>query len=495
MLWMKEQIKSAQKAAAATATLLCLAAGYSFHTFAKTMNAKPLLEMQPAEAALLAAACIAMMGVTMIGFVWAPHVSIILGLCALLALGRLKGLAFADMQRGMAGGVMSGIGAIYLFFFIGLLVSALMMSGAIPTLMYYGLGAIAPGLFYVSAFVLTSVVGIAIGSSLTTCATLGVAFMGMGQALGAQPAIVAGAVVSGAFFGDKMSPLSDTTAIAASIVGIDLFEHIRNMSYTTAPAWLLTALLLWLLPAQVGEGGLAGVQLFQQQLAASGLISGWALLPFVALVALALRRVSTIYAISITIAVALLITYASGGPALGELGGFFFKGYHPPEGLELGDVGRLLSRGGIESMFFTQTIVILALSLGGLLNALGVLPALLAGISHMLTTAGRATFSVAATSLGVNVLIGEQYLSLLLAGHTFKPVYERLGLHPRNIARTVEDAGTVINPLVPWSVCGVFISHALGVPVLDYLPWATFCWLCLLLTLAFGFSGRTISRA
>ena len=102
---------------------------------------------------------------------------------------------------------------------------------------------------------------------------------------------------------------------------------------------------------------------------------------------------------------------------------------------------------------------------------------------------------MAATSLGVNVLIGEQYLSLLLAGHTFKPVYERLGLHPRNIARTVEDAGTVINPLVPWGVCGVFISHALGVPVLDYLPWATFCWLCLLLTLAFGFSGRTISRA
>ena len=122
MLWMKEQIKSAPKAAAATATLLCLAAGYSFHTFAKTMNAKPLLEMQPAEAALLAAACIAVMGVTMIGFGWAPHVSIILVLCALLALGRLKGLAFADMQRGMAGGVMSGIGAIYLFFFIGLLV-------------------------------------------------------------------------------------------------------------------------------------------------------------------------------------------------------------------------------------------------------------------------------------------------------------------------------------------------------------------------------------
>ena len=454
---------------------------------------KPLIEMSPGQAALVAALCVGVMGVTMIGFGWTPHLSVIAVICALLALGHARGLAFADMQRGMARGVMSGIGAIYLFFFIGLLVSALMMSGAIPTLMYYGLGAVSPGLFYVSAFVLTSIIGMAIGSSLTTCATLGVAFMGMGQALGASAPVVAGAVVSGAFFGDKMSPLSDTTAIAASIVGIDLFEHIRNMMYTTAPAWLLTALLLWLLPDAVGGAqNLAGVQAFKDQLAASGLVHGASLLPFAALVALALRRVNTIYVIAITIALALLITYLNGSPGVADLGAWFFTGYKPDH--DLGEVGKLVSRGGIQVMFFTQTIVILALSLGGLLQALGVLPALLAGISHMLTTAGRATASVAATSLGVNVLIGEQYLSLLLAGHTFKPVYERLGLHPRNIARTVEDAGTVINPLVPWGVCGVFISQVLGVPVLSYLPWAFFCWLCLLLTLAFGFSGRTISR-
>ena len=138
--------------------------------------------------------------------------------------------------------------------------------------------------------------------------------------------------------------------------------------------------------------------------------------------------------------------------------------------------------------------MILALSLGGLLHALGILPALLEGIRHLLTTAGRATLSVASTALGVNILIGEQYLSLMLAGETFKPVYDKLQLHPRNLARTLEDAGTVINPLVPWSVCGVFISHALGVAVLDYLPYAFFCYLCLILTLLFGFSGVTISK-
>ena len=206
-----------------------------------------LLEMQPREAAVMAALVVAVMGITMIHFGWVPHLSVILVLCGLLGFGKAKGLDFGRMQLSMARGVLSGIGAIYLFFFIGLLVSALMVSGAIPTLMYYGFELISPQFFYLSAFVLTSMVGVAIGSSLTTCATLGVAFIGMGSALGANPAVVAGAVVSGAFFGDKMSPISDTTSIAASIVGIDLFDHIRNMMYTTIPAWLLTALLLWLL--------------------------------------------------------------------------------------------------------------------------------------------------------------------------------------------------------------------------------------------------------
>ena len=146
-------------------------------------------------------------------------------------------------------------------------------------------------------------------------------------------------------------------------------------------------------------------------------------------------------------------------------------------------------------MFFTQTIVILGLSFGGLLFALGVIPALLDGVRSFLTTAGRATFSVAATAVGVNTLIGEQYLSILLTGETFKPVYEQLGLHPRNLSRSLEDAGTVINPLVPWSVCGVFIFNVLGVPVWHYLPFAVFCYMSLVLTLLFGWTGVTLTKA
>jgi NhaC family Na+:H+ antiporter len=177
---------------------------------------------------------------------------------------------------------------------------------------------------------------------------------------------------------------------------------------------------------------------------------------------------------------------------LAQLGSWFYGGFKLDGSFE--NISRLVSRGGIESMFFTQTIVILGLSLGGLLFALGIIPSLLEGMRRFLTNAGRATFSVAATAVGVNVLIGEQYLSILLSGETFKPVYDKLGLHPRNLSRTLEDAGTVINPLVPWSVCGVFISQVLGVPVWDYLPYAFFCYLCLILTLLFGWSGLTLSK-
>ena len=286
-----------------------------------------LLRISAREALVIALLIIAVMSATMIGFGWVPHISIILVLCGLLGYGKFKGQGFAAMEAKMAEGVMLGIGAIYLFFFIGLLVSALMMSGAIPTLMYYGFDLISPQLFYLSAFILCSVIGIALGSGFTTCATAGVAFLGMAEAFEANPAIVAGAVVSGALFGDKMSPLSDTTTIAASIVGIDLFEHIRNMMYTTIPAWLLTVLLLWLFSGEVAQADLSNVALMQQQLQESGLVHGYALLPFAVLIVLALRKVNAIYTIIATILTALVITYTHSSPSVQALGGYFFGGY------------------------------------------------------------------------------------------------------------------------------------------------------------------------
>ena len=401
---------------------------------------KSLLEMPRAEALAVVIALIGAMGYTIISLEWLPHMSIIAAITVLILYGLARGLKYNDMQKGMVGAVGQGMGAIYLFFFIGLMVSALMMS--------------------------------------------------MAAAFHADLAMTAGAIVSGAFFGDKMSPLSDTTGISASIVGIDLFEHIKNMMYTTIPAWLISAaLMLWLLP-NVAAHDLNSVESFRSQLEATGLVHAYSLIPFALLVVLALLRINAVVAMLFTIIAALAVTYLHSTPDLKQLGAWFYGGYKL-EGDTFQDIAKLISRGGLESMFFTQTI---GMSLGGLLFTLGVIPSLLSAIRAFLTTAGRATFSVAATSVGVNFLIGEQYLSILLSGETFKPVYDKLGLHSRNLSRTLEDAGTVINPLVPWSVCGVFISHALGVPVWQYLPYAFFCYLSLLLTLLFGFTGLTLSK-
>ena len=206
------------------------------------LSKQSLLSLSLGEAFTVMAVQIAVMGVGIIALGWVPHLAILLSIVLLLLYGRVRGVLWQAMSKRMAASVEQGMGAVYLFFFIGLLVSALMMSGAIPTLMYYGFNLISPQYFYLSAFLLCSLVGVAIGSSLTTCATVGVAFMGMGEAFGASAAVTAGAVVSGAFFGDKMSPLSDTTTIAAATVGVDLFERPLPLPFW-CPACIRAALI------------------------------------------------------------------------------------------------------------------------------------------------------------------------------------------------------------------------------------------------------------
>ena len=435
---------------------------------------------------------IIIMGICVIVLKASPHVPLLIGTATAAFIASRFGYTWNFIEEACYAGIKMALPAILIIIMIGLTIGSWIGGGIVATMVYYGLKLLSPSMFLFTICSICCIVTLAIGSSWATMGTIGVAAMGIGHSIDIPAPMVAGAVISGAYFGDKMSPISDTTGISASIVGIDLFEHIRNMMYTTVPAWLISAAVyLWLLPA-VAPHDLNGVVGFRQQLEGSGLVHLYALLPFVLLLGMALMKIDAIVTLMATIFLALGLTYFHSTPSLAELGQWFFKGPSFPEAW--GDIAKLLSRGGVESMFFTQTIVILGLSFGGLLFALGVIPTLLDGIRSFLTTTGRATFSVAATAVGVNTLIGEQYLSILLSGETFKPVYEKLHLHPRNLSRTLEDAGTVINPLVPWSVCGVFIFNVLGVPVWHYLPYAIFCYMSLVLTLVFGWTGVTLSR-
>lgn len=422
-----------------------------------------------------------------------PHIPILLALICLIVYGRARGISFDKMQDSMAESVHTSMGAIYLFFFIGILVTALMISGAIPSLIYFGLDIISSKTFYLSSFLATAIIGIAIGSSLTTVATLGVALMSVSNAFGLNPAITAGAIVSGAFFGDKMSPLSDTTGIAASIVGIDLFDHIKNMMHTTIPAFIVSAIAFTLMSLGQEAASLDGIESFRSSILATGLVHPYSLLAFGVLILLSIRRIPAVLTLIYTSLASLLISKLHSSYSMGQLAKFFFDGFSM-DGLSQ-DIGSLVSRGGISSMFFTMTIVILALSLGGLLFGLGIIPSILNSLNQVLDSPSRVSTCVVATALGVNLIVGEQYLSILLAGRTFKPIYDQLGLHPKNLSRTLEDSGTVINPLVPWGVCGAFSTSMLEVATLAYLPFAIFCYTSLILTVVVGLTGLTMTRS
>lgn len=422
-----------------------------------------------------------------------PHIPILLALICLIVYGRARGISFDKMQDSMAESVHTSMGAIYLFFFIGILVTALMISGAIPSLIYFGLNIISSKTFYLSSFLATAIIGIAIGSSLTTVATLGVALMSISNAFGLNPAITAGAIVSGAFFGDKMSPLSDTTGIAASIVGIDLFDHIKNMMYTTIPAFIVSAMAFTLMSLGQDAASLDGIESFRSSILATGLVHPYSLIAFGVLILLSIRKIPAVLTLIYTSLASLLISKLHSSYSMGQLAKFFFDGFSM-DGLSQ-DIGSLVSRGGISSMFFTMTIVILALSLGGLLFGLGIIPSILNSLNQVLDSPSRVSICVVATALGVNLIVGEQYLSILLAGRTFKPIYDQLGLHPKNLSRTLEDSGTVINPLVPWGVCGAFSTSMLGVATLAYLPFAIFCYTSLILTVIVGLTGLTMTRS
>ncbi len=456
------------------------------------LNIKSVHQPAVLEAAAVLLAVLGIISVSIIGVGSVPHIPIILSLFFLMIYGLVRKVGFKEIEQGMIAGAQGGLGAILLFFFIGLLVSSWLISGTIPTLMFYGFEFVTPHYFYAIAFLLTSLSGVVIGSSLTTAATIGVALIGIGEAMGLSMSITAGAIVSGAFFGDKMSPLSDTTNLASSIVKVDLFTHIRNMAWTTVPAFFITLIVFGFLSPGSSDADLVQLDALQDGLKQSGLIHWYSLIPVLLLVVLVVYKTPALFTLSITIAVSVFLSFFHGSLQANELFHILFSGYTSETGVE--SIDSLLTRGGVNSMMFTVSLVILSLSLGGLLFKLGIIPALLTKVSTIIQSGRRTILSTALAAIGINLVVGEQYLSILLTGEAFQSQYKKLGLHPKTLSRTLEDAGTVVNPLVPWSVCGIFLTDVLGVPTLEYLPFAVFCLISPVITILYGFTGWTIEK-
>ncbi|MFJ7700645.1 Na+/H+ antiporter NhaC [Lysinibacillus fusiformis] len=421
-----------------------------------------------------------------------PHIPIFLVISLLLAYGLLKKIPFRDLEGGMIAGASAGLGAVFIFFFIGILISSWIMGGTIPTLIYYGFLTVSPNFFFAIVFLICSIVGISVGSSLTTVATVGVAFMGIAGAMDISLTITAGAIVSGAFFGDKMSPLSDTTNLASGTVGVDLFEHIKNMGWTTIPAFLISFVLYAILSPTGEATSFDTVEQFKEGLLATGLIHWYTLLPIVVLVMMTFYKAPAVITLAVVSILGVGLSYTLDPLPASDVFKVLFDGYVSHSGNK--EVDALLTRGGMNSMLFTIALVLLALTMGGLLFTLGIIQSILDKVESLFKSAGSVITGAALTGIGVNTLIGEQYLSILLTGEAFKAQFAKVGLAPKNLSRVMEDAGTVVNPLVPWSVCGIFITSVLGISTLDYLPFTFFCLLGPILTIIFGWSGKTLTK-
>ena len=419
-----------------------------------------------------------------------------------------NGHSWERLAEEVVKGISLAMSAILILLMVGALIGVWNMSGTIATVVYYGIKYINPAWFYFAAALLTGLIGIVTGSSWTTAATLGVAFIGMARVIGASEAIAAGAVISGAYFGDKMTPLSETTILTPQIVGSNVYAHIRSMARASVPAYLLALLLFFLIGRSVQGSAAVDTTAALDALAEVYHISLWNLVPILVLLILGLRRFPAFLSILIgTLAGALvavimqpdLVTTFADDLSLSAPFAML-KGIWVAMGngfvLESGyaEIDALFTGGGMSSMLYTVWLILGAMSFGAIMDFGGFNERLINPVIHRVKSDGSTIAATMATSVGFNIVAGDQYIALVLPSRIFRAEFAARGLAGTNLSRLAADSGTVTSPLVPWNSCGAFMSATLGVSTLLYLPYAVFCYASPALSVVFGFTGFRIEK-
>ncbi len=428
-------------------------------------------------------------------------------IAALIALK--NGHRWADLNQAIGKGISVALGAILILLAVGALIGSWMLSGTVPSMIYYGLEILDPSWFYLASCIICALVALSIGSSWTVAGTLGIGLMGVSIGLGLSPEITAGAIISGAYFGDKMSPLSDTTNLAPAVAGTELFTHIRHMAWTTGPSFGIALVLFGIIGASSAANGQAGDFAATQTLMQERFhISVVPLLPVALLLFMASRKIPALPSILAGAGFGLVIAAifqterviefgAADGDstAVAMIKGLWiplYDGYVSNTGNETMDT--LLSRGGMTSMLNTIFLIITALSFGAIMEHSGLLERMIAGMLRAARGLGSLMATVVGTTMLTNVLAADQYIAIVMPGRMFREEFKRRRLKARNLSRTIEDAGTLTSPLIPWNTCGAYMSATLGVATLAYLP---FCFLNLvnpLLAIAYGVADFKIDR-
>lgn len=424
-----------------------------------------------------------------------PQIPILLGIVATALMGKFIGFRWADLEEGLLNGIRIGLSSMIILMLVGMLIGTWILSGTVPVMVHMGLQTLAPAIFLVAAMVICSVVSLATGTSWGTVGTVGLALIGIGEGLGIPMPLVAGAIISGAFFGDKMSPLSDTTNLASAVAGVSLFSHIRHMSTTTVPAMLIAGGLYAVLGLRYADNALdlTTISAITRNLEASFTLNPWLLAPAVLVMGLAILRVPAIPSLFLGVMAGGLLAILAQGASLQDVFVAMQSGYVSQTGFAA--VDNLLTRGGLNGMMWTISLVFLALAFGGMLERTRALETVLESVLNRIKGRGGLITSTVMTSMGVNALAGDPYLSIALPGRMYAPAYAKAGLSGRNLSRAVEDGGTLVSPLIPWNSGGAYCASMLGVATLAYVPFAFANWLTPMISMAYGLTGLYVEPA
>jgi len=411
---------------------------------------------------------------------------------ALLAL-RL-GYSWKDVESGIIQGMTLSLQAAVILLVVGTTIGAWAACGTVASLIAYGLQILSPSWFLPAACVICGIVSLSIGSSWTTAATVGVALMGIGGALEVPPPMTAGAVLSGAYFGDKMSPLSDTTNLAPSLAGAKLFEHIHAMLYTTVPALVIGLLLFTVIglvrSADAAAFDPASVDSLRLALGQAQQLSPMLLAPPLLVIVLAVLRVPAIPALLTATLIGLVFAWGFQDAPLGDLLAVLYSGNVSATGDAA--VDDLLARGGMASMLDTIALVLCATAFGGIMEKCGFIAVILEALLRRVKGPAGLITATIASSVGVNCLLADQYLAIVLPGRMYRDAYPRFGLQPRMLSRTIEDGGTVTSCLCPWNSGGAFMAGTLGVSTLAYAPWAFVNYLIPIIAIIYAWTNTFI---
>ncbi len=425
------------------------------------------------------------------------HIPLICSAIFAAGIAIINGYKWSFLEAGILASINRSMQAMLILLTVGMLIGSWIAGGIVPAMIYYGLNVLSPGIFLIASCLLCAIVSLATGSSWTTAGTIGIALIGVGHGLGMNPAMTAGAIVSGAYFGDKMSPLSDTTNLAPAMAGSNLFDHIRHMMWTVTPSFLVALVLYGFLGLKrAGEDvDLSVVQQLQEGLKENFVINPALLIPPVIVIVMVALKLPAIPGLIGGIALGCIEGSIFQGITLADWSGILHYGFKFSDAESvMPELVSLLERGGMSSMLWTINLIICAMCFGGIMDASGMLATLAEALLKIAKNTGSLVTVTIFSCIFVNIIAGDQYLSLVLPGRMYKEAFEDRKLAPQNLSRALEDSGTITSALVPWNTCGATMSTFLGIPTGQYFKYAFLNLFNPLVSIFYGFTGISMIK-